>query len=655
MAFVWNDELSAPPPIVPIPVADGEMSFEQKEVANNVIVHPIYGAGTLLWNIATPPDEGDNGLSGDFDIVYRLPSLNVHDLHVSHLNTDNLTALFSATINTANIGVATINTANIVNATIANGRMGVNPTANLQIATKEYVDALMANSVPLGGNLQLLIQAAGDLLVGVSDNTAERLPVGTTEKQLLAVGGSGNTGLHWIGPLGSASSHRGMVIGTDWDAALKNTQVQLVTVDEIVMDDGTRVTSGWNGLTASIASNVATSGVGYLDTGVVLPNTCYEVYAIRNSSNGAQGLLLHRALDRNPDIHLPVAVSTVVKLNTDNGTGVSSSINVAQRFIATKSGPFTGIDLTLRRIGTPVGNVWVTIETDNTVSSTSNASGIIVATSRKITAGRIGALTSDFVRIRFPFDTTGDVSGGVTYWAVVHTDCPRADLFNNTNHVQVAGQGTASVDYPTGAVKIFNANTNGWALSNSAFLIDSPGGPGALYFRTFIEANNTSVVMPTGYDQKCLISYCSTNIRTTLREYHQQEYRMSMAFHYTWCYHYNGGLNASRADNPGANNSPVVAFPEPIHMGEMVPPVPCIVWIYKYTGLGGGGSMTGTGDLTATEIPVQSFTEAQGALYTLINGNQQIFLGPLFIEQSAHVNQSSGGTFGALHVAGIEF
>lgn len=652
MAFVWNDDPNSatPPPIVPVPVGDGEMSFEQKEVANNVLVNTIYGAGTLLWNIATPPDAGDNGQFGDFDIVYALPTLNVKDIRVTHLEADNTTVYFNATINTANIGVATINTANIVNATIANGHMGVNPTANLQIATKEYVDALAANSAPQGGNLQLLIQAAGDLLVGVSDNTAERLPIGSTDRQvLIASSTSGNTGVRWAGPFGSARSHRGLTIGTNQDGILRNNQIVLVQCDEVVMDDGVRVTSGWNGLVA----DTAVSGAGGLDTGTVLPNTCYEVYAIRASTTGSQALLLHRAKDWHVDAQYAPTVGTNRNINFNYGPTQSVTINVAQRFVAQSNGPFVGIDLSLSRAGAPVGNVWVELQPNDI---TNNASGTILATSRKVSAGRIGNLAADIIRTRFIFDNSANVVAGNTYWAVTRTDYTRGDSQTNLNYLKIAGDAPSpGSPYQIGAAKFFNANTNGWAASNSAATIDGTQSSMNYYFRTFVEGNNSSIVMPTGYDEKCLISYCSTNFRSQLREYHQRVNKMSMSYHYSWNYLQNGGLSGGRAEAPGANNPASVAFSEPIHCGEFVPPVPCLLWVYKYTGLSGTAAV-GMGNIACTEFPVQPLiTEMDGSLTTSIGSAHIKFIGPIFVEYGCHTNHSGGSPFAALFVAGIEF
>lgn len=654
MPFVWNDKPNPPSVDLPVPVADGEISYEQAEVANNVNVHPIYGVGTLRWNIATPPDEGDNGLFGDFDIIYELPSLNVKDLHVTHLEAGNLTVGFTATINTANIGTATINTANIVNATLTNSVMGVHPSANLQIATKEYVDALAANSLPLGGNLQLLIQAAGDLLVGVSDNTAERLAVGT-EGQVLQVGGVGNTGLRWGGPIGSSSTHRGLVIGTSMNGVLKNTQVILTQADEIIMNDGARINTGWNGLVASISSNVETSGVGYLDTGVVLPNTCYEVYAIRSSSNGAQGLLLHRAKDYRVDgTHYP-SVSNYRSINNDAGTTRAVTVNVAQRFVVAYSGPFVGVDVTLSRIGTPIGNCWVTLEPNG---PDNNTTGVVLSTSRKVEAARISndITGANQVRVRFPFDTTANVVSGNLYWVIIHADYPRSNTVA-PNYIRIHGDtASPSVPYAVGAAKFFSANTNGWAMSNSAATIDqdvSGVGPANLYFRTFVEANNTPVVMPTGYDQHCLLSYCSTTYVSILREYHQREYRMTMPLHYTWCYH-NESTHAPAADSVANNAVALTQSSEPVHASPFVPPVPCLLWVYKYTALS-GTAMVSIGNYTATNYITQLPLETEGGIQATIASSQWGIMGPILAEYSGHTTIAGGGPTASLYVAGIEF
>ena len=644
MPFQWNDNPNLPTVTPPEVLGPNEVSTQVHVVANTVNVSPIFGV--LSYNTTNI----------GYDVVYALPSLNVRDLHVTHLNADNVYVEFNAAINTANIIAASINTANIVNATIANGVMGVNPTSNLQIATKEYVDALAANSTPLGGNLQLLIQAAGDLLVGVSDNTAERLPVGNTDGQVLtAFAAAGNTGIHWVGPVGSTTSHRGLTIGTNWETSFMNTQIVLQRVDEIVMDDGYRSNTGWDGLVANNLSNVATSGVGYLDTGVVQPNSCYEIYAIRNSITGDQGLLLHRTKDTQVDTNYNSGPNAGRNMNFNNGSGSSRCLNVAQKFVATRSGPLVGIDVQLMRVGTPRGNVWLTLE-DNIANN--NTSGIILATSRKLSAAGVGLTSAtDTVRARFPFDISANVISGNAYWFVVQSDYAIGNIAVPA-YIRVMGDSSVPVlQNPNGPAKFFNANTGGWANANSILAIDAQfgsTGPSNLYHRTFIEANDSSVLMPTGYDQKCLLSYASTTKRGFFREYHQNGYKMTMAFHYTWCFYNRGGLQGVQGTDMSTANNDVnnTSYSEAVNMGVFAPPVPCLVWFYKYTGIN-GAVHSGLGGISCTAWPGQGFSETNNGL-NLVNGAQSFgVVGPIFIEFGCVTNIN--GTFGNLYVAGIEF
>lgn len=585
MAFIWNDTPNYPTVTPPPFVGPNEVSTEVNIVANTVNVSGI--VGTLSYNTANK----------GYDVIYELPSLNVQNLRAQTLTARSAT-INTAFINTATITTATINTANISSATIASGMMGVHPVQNLQIATKEYADTLVANSLPQGGNLQLLILAAGDLLVGVSDNTAERLPVGTSNGSVLIVGGSGNTGLRWsTRSQGATQTTRGLFIGTNQDDFARNNEVQLLSVDEIVMDDGTRVSTGWNGLTASIRSNVATSGVGYLDTGVVSDNTCYEVWAIRSSSNGAQGLILHKALDRRVTERNDPAqgVNIQRKIRYEHGGGQISCVNVAQSFVAARSGPLTGIELTLGRVGSPVGNCWITLE--NNVGG--NASGIPLATSRYIDAGRIiTSVSSNKSRLRFVFDTTANVASGNTYWFVVQGDYPTAHFGPAENYLEIWG--FSNELYPNGSAKNFTSNTNTWVVANSLQSGLGPQGPADLYFRTFVEANNTDLLMPAGYDQKCLVSYTFTDFLTNLREYHQRNRRMTMAFYYPWCFLYAGGMGFPR---PGSGaeqawgTSGQVSL-EVLNMEGYCPPVPCLVSFHCL----GAQSLTCLGDLNCVDL-----------------------------------------------------
>jgi len=648
MPFIWSPDPN-PPTVTPAPQPGPDtISYDERAVANTVNVHGLV-LGTLSYNTANK----------GFDVIYELPSLNVRVLHAQTLTAIRAT-INTAFINTATINTATINTANIGTATIANGMMGVHPNSNLQIATKEYVDTLVANSIPLGGNLQLLIIAAGDLLVGVSDNTAERLAVGSNDGAVLIVGGSGNTGLRWTTRApGATQTHRGLYIGTNYDEFLRNNQIQLVSVDEIVMNTGSRISTGWAGLTASITSNVATSGVGYLDTGVVEANTCYEVWAIRKSSNGAQGLILHKSLDRhvyaNSDSTL--TATTPRKIRFEHGVGLISCVNVAQSFVADQSGPFTGIDLSVARTGSPVGNCWVTLEANTALG---NASGVPLATSRLMNVARFPVGTAPQPRIRFVFDTTANVVSGNSYWAVLQADYTTSHS-PTENYIQAYGVASGVTAYPAGVAKNFLSNTNSWVVANNASF--SPIGPPDLYFRTYIEANNTDVLMPAGYDQKCLISYTFTDTFTKLREYRQRDHKMTMAYYNVWAFVYNGGTGVlfpgSGSNNP--SGTLIDSRLQVLNLDGYVPPIPCLVTVFHYAATTQGVFTMGPFSSTDMGNPgagaeLQT-VESVGALTSNVTGGGDGTLptGPVFVEQQGILCRFQSPGSSQAYVAAMEY
>lgn len=636
MAFIWNPNPTAPQREFPVPVANGKISYEQGEVANNVLIDPFYGAGQLSWNSTFQ----------DYDIIYQLPAFNVHTLIGQNLTATNVIVSGIVTINTANISTATINTANISNATFSNGFMGVDPTSNLQIATKFYVDSLAANSTPLGGNLQLLIQAAGDLLVGVSDNTAERLPVGTTEGGALTVGGAGNTELFWsTGARGSLSTHRGLYIGTSLSHVLSNSTVTLVSVDEIVMNDGVRTTTGWAGKTANILSNVATTGVvGYLDTGVVRAQTCYEIWGVRDSISGNTGLVLHRAIECFEDVNIrPVTeITNSRKLNYALGSGLLTTINVGQSFIATNTGPFDSIEFQMFKTGNPVGNCWITIE-DNIAG---NASGIPLATSRKINAARIPTNTSPASRIRFVFDTRANVIYGNTYWGVCHADYPQGSPANE-NHLSLMGVSSTFDRYANGTAKQFSANTNTWVSANNSSPTVSD-----FYMRTFVESFNTDLLMPAGYDQKCLLSYAMTSGESVLCDYHQRGRKMSMNFHIYWNVNYNGVFGGGTPVKFSTGGQ------ECLDLRHYVPPVPCLV-MFTVGHYAAGTQVCGVGPVDCTNIAnvtlsLPATIEAEGSMIANTMSTTLTELGPVFTDHGV-VAVHTGYINDMFYISSVEY
>ena len=300
MAFTWNPIPNPPARVLPTPVPPGEVSYEVKLVANTV----DYG-GEVRYN----------STNHSYDVIYEFPSLNIGDgvFRNGVFETANIS---NATINVATINTASINTATITNATIQYGYTTGNPTSNMGIATKFYVDNVIASISGGTGpdNTANLFVSTGDLLVGFAPNTAHRLPVGT-DGQALTANAASPLKQSWVNISGSQRV-MGLTMGTHVHPTNKLTQVHLKRADGIIMQDGEYVT-GWSNLIADIT----TTGAGGLDSNSSrAANTWYEVYAIRNSSTGAKALLLDRTLNRVQDANWPATQTLVAYLRrTDTG------------------------------------------------------------------------------------------------------------------------------------------------------------------------------------------------------------------------------------------------------------------------------------------------------------------------------------------------
>lgn len=548
MPFIWSSSPNPPARELPSPVPPGEITYEQKEVANLV-----NAGGSLSYNT---PNVG-------FDIIYQLPSLNANVLTITNAQFDSLT-IDTATISRAIINVASIQTANLTNANILYGFVGADPTSNLGIASKHYVDAAMAN-VPAGGSdLQNIIDAKGDLLVGIGPNTATRLPVGT-DGQILIADSSQTTGLRWIDIIGQEQFF-GVCVGTHYEKASNDHVVILRTAREIVLNDGTR-TSDWVNKTADIEL----SGAGGLDTGVEQTSHWYEVYAIRNSANGATTLLLHLAPQTTRDQSF---LTTSDLARTLRGATAPNS-KLAQSFIPALAGPLTSVELEVSKTGSPTGLIWVTLEAD----SGGFPSGTPLATSRVMDVSR---LPTDKARIRFLFDTNTSVSLSTTYHIVYQGDYTLSD----TNYTSLWG--VTAGGYSNGVGTEFHVNTTDW--HNSADV----GGPGDYWFKTFVQGTPaTAVTMPSGYDQRCFISYVYNGADGKFKQYQQINRTMVMGTSPAWkCFTSNTGLIES------------------VDLNAYVPPVPCAAQFYHYMQPGSARLRVPIGGIACTDLP--SGVDVQG-------------------------------------------
>jgi len=572
MAFIWQDTPSSPPVPLPVPVGADKITFKVHEVANTV-----NAGGQVSYN--TP--------NTAFDVVYEFDSLNVRNMRIGSGTFEDAN-IRSLIINTAKITQAVINTANITHATINVGFFTGNATDNFSMVSKAYVDnaiASISGGTGPDGTANLII-TKGDLLVGFSPNTAHRLPPGT-EGQVLSVYGSSNVGMQWEN---SAASQviEGLDIGTHWHPSLKSTQVLLRRADGIVMDDGEFVT-GWDGL---IADMTITGAGGRDSVSASATNTWYEVWAIRNSSSGAKALLLHRMLDRSIDQFYDGLVGGTLAILGQGAADTTLALQrqlsrVSQSIVASKTGIMRAVQFRVRPVGGPTdirssrANTWVTLEQPD---DTGNSTGSIFATSRLVSTRDFG---SDEFDCHFVFDTNFTVTSGNKYIFVIRQDWVINVGFSSLTHANTLGmilsgntgaQGPgqqpwmANVGYNGGGTYVpyanvgfgdcrgFNVATGRWSTMANL------GGPSDLHFRTFIETNETPVSLPSGYNQKVLVSFVHNDGSGKLKEYRQKDRTLMMGTEPSWEIHpHNLTFFAAALGMFYVN------------LSNFVPPIPCVV------------------------------------------------------------------------------
>lgn len=542
MAFIWNSNPNPPVREMPQAVPPGEVTYQVHVIANSV--EP---SCTVTYNTA----------NAGFDELCQLPSANISTARFTNAFFNNFTAN-AANISTATINLANIQTANILNANIMYGYVGSDPTSNLGIASKHYADAAAAN-VPTGGSdLQNIIDAKGDLLVGTGFHTAARLPVGTNG-QILAAASTANTGLRWITTTG-VTSFEGVFISTHYTPRLKASQVLFRKGDELLMSDGS-VIRGWSNL----AADIRVSGAGGLDTGVELPSRWYEVYAIRNGSNGQQSLMLHAASDIVQDASLTTATDGSVVLRTVGG----SLTKIAQSFIPGNTGALTSVELELSKVGSPTGLYWATVEADD---GSGFPSGTALATARVMDVSR---LPTDKARVRLVFDTNTSITQGNTYHIVYQGDYTLSD----TNYTTIWG--VTAGGYANGKASQYNS------LSATWFNVPTPVD---LWFKTFIQsAPITAITMPSGYDQVCLVSFVYNDSSSNFKPYFQLNNTMTLGFSPEW-----------------KTFTPVTGLVEVMDLRAFCPPTPVSMgFVLKQAG-GAGSTIcaVGIGGLASTNIPL---------------------------------------------------
>jgi hypothetical protein len=274
----------------------------------------------------------------------------------------------------------------------------------------------------------------------------------------------------------SYQAGKGLVLRTHPDQDKALSQVMLVNADELILADGGGnpvQTTGWSLVTADIT----TTGAGGLDTGSEGASRWYEIHAIRKSGDGTKSLLLHRAKD----------FASGANQGTSGGStalrDAAARTKLAQSFQTTVAGKCEFVDMFISKNTAPTGNFWVTLEAD----AAGSPSGTPLATSDKMNVA--GLVAGSNIYVRMPFRTPVTLAGSTTYHLVLQADF----TVSGTNYMSW-GHNPAG-GYASGSVKQFDGAT--WSAIATIDMV----------FAVWITQNDTSVTMPTGYDQRALIGY----------------------------------------------------------------------------------------------------------------------------------------------------
>src|SRR3990167_2476971 len=212
---------------------------------------------------------------------------------------------------------------------------------------------------------------------------------------------------------GLRQTFRGLNLRTHPDADVAASKVYLDHADEIVMHDGEQV-DDWDDLVADITA----SGAGGLDTGAEGASRWYEIHAIRKSSDGTKGLLLHRAKDHLLDTSFTTARNAERRLRIATATATDK---LAQGVQFATAGKLEFIDVQIIGGTAPTGNIWFSLQ----ASSGGDADGVALATTDKLNAAFVATTANQWVR--FVFRAPYTVASATQYHLVLEGDYAKSD------------------------------------------------------------------------------------------------------------------------------------------------------------------------------------------------------------------------------------
>ena len=161
---------------------------------------------------------------------------------------------------------------------------------------------------------------------------------------------------------------------------------------------------------------------------------------------------------------------------------VTTNDKLAQSFEISTASPVSEVDLYLKKVGSPTGNLTVEIQTDSAGEPSGTA--VTNGTSNTVSAS---TLTTSFADITFSFASNPSLASGTTYWIVLTT----ADSQSNTNYV-VWGADTSTPSYADGEMLGEDASTWSALSADAVFTVTAP---------------------TTQYDERCVVGRWSGGTR----------------------------------------------------------------------------------------------------------------------------------------------
>jgi len=163
-------------------------------------------------------------------------------------------------------------------------------------------------------------------------------------------------------------------------------------------------------------------------------------------------------------------------------SAVTTNDKLAQSFEISTASTVSEVDLYLKKVGAPTGNLTVEIQTDSAGEPSGTA--VTNGTSNTVSAS---TLTTSFADITFSFASNPSLASGTTYWIVLTT----ADSQSNTNYV-VWGADTSTPSYADGEMYGEDASTWGALSADAVFTVTAPA---------------------TQYDERCVVGRWSGGTR----------------------------------------------------------------------------------------------------------------------------------------------